>query len=119
MSKANYYEKLMNICKQLTQMAPPGTIIGQIQAAPTPATLQQVTANQAQLQQLQTAAGQPTLTISAAAPQQVPLPASVPPITNKDEVIDNSGGNSDNVTQSTVTIEVPKENGINEGKLIY
>lgn len=99
-------------------MAPPGTIIGQIQATPTaPNALQQVAAaaatNQAQLHQLQT--GQPTLTITTA-PQQVPLPATVPPIhtTIKDDIIDSNNGTNESVTQSSGNIEILKENGISD-----
>lgn len=102
-------------------MAPPGTIIGQIQATPTnPNALQQVAAaatNQAHLQQIQ--AGQPTLTITTA-PQQIPLPATVPSIHNvpKEESAENSNTSNENVTQSSGHIDLLKENGMNDsGKL--
>lgn len=104
-----HYKLVLNYFQQLTQMAPPATIIGQIQATQTaPGTLQQV-ANASQLQQLQ-AGVQPTLTISTA-PQQVPLPATIPPVT-KEEIIENAG--TDGISQSGA--DMPKENGINDGK---
>lgn len=57
-------------------MAPPGALIGSIQTS-TQATAMQVTATPSQVQHLQTGTSQ-TLTLPA--PQQVPLPPTVPPV---------------------------------------
>lgn len=90
-------------------MTQSGTIIGQIQAAP--AAIPQVTANSTQIQQIQQN-GQ-TITISTP-PQQVPLPATVPPAKEETTVAETT--TADSITQSIgTTVETPKENGI-EGK---
>ncbi|KAI4466372.1 polycomb group protein [Holotrichia oblita] len=97
---------VQQIHPQLTQMTQSGAIIGQIQAAP--AAIPQVTASPTQIQQIQQN-GQ-TITISTP-PQQVPLPATVPPV--KEETNATEATTVDSVTQSVgTTIEVPKENGI-------
>ncbi|KAI4466370.1 polycomb group protein [Holotrichia oblita] len=92
--------------QQIHPMTQSGAIIGQIQAAP--AAIPQVTASPTQIQQIQQN-GQ-TITISTP-PQQVPLPATVPPV--KEETNASEATTVDSVTQSVgTTIEVPKENGI-------
>ncbi|RZB39062.1 polyhomeotic-like protein 1, partial [Asbolus verrucosus] len=89
---------------QLTQMAPHGTIIGQIQTSSQP-TAMQVTASPSQVQQLQQGAPQ-TITIST--PQQVPLPPTVPPLKIDTQ---SETTTADSATQGTVPViaEAAKE----------
>lgn len=97
--------------EQLTQMAPHGTIIGQIQTAPTatPNGIPQVAATQ--LQQIQQGTQQ---TLALSVPQQVPLPPTIAPI--KEEVATNTGTDSTTTTTATSTQsesqdDISKENG--------
>lgn len=91
---------------QLAQMAPPGTIIGQIQATQAqPAAIPQVQAGAAQMQQIQ-AAAQQAVTIAATLPQQVSLPPTMP---MKEEVEVKDVHGADGGSHGVVAVETPKE----------
>lgn len=79
-------------------MAPPGTIIGQIQTSGQPTASMQVAPTPSQPQQIQQGTPQPqTITISS--PQQVPLPPTVPSL--KVETHNDSAG--DGVPQAALS----------------
>lgn len=93
-------------------MAPPGTIIGQIQAAAQPTAIPQVAPSPQQMQQIQQGSQQIALAVSAAAtttPQHIPLPPNV--VSVKDE----QSAPADSSAQSSANAD-SKENGI-DGKL--
>lgn len=91
-------------------MAPPGAIIGQIQAQGAPNTISQVTATQ--LQHIQAGAQQQTIAISL--PQQVTLSPSLN--TTKEEISSNNANDSSvtaSSTQSDVNDDCMKDGGMN------
>ncbi|XP_045469794.1 polyhomeotic-proximal chromatin protein-like isoform X3 [Harmonia axyridis] len=89
-------QQMQQIQQQINQMAQQGAIIGQIQTSQ-PTQMQQV-ANQTQIHQIQQQQnGQQTITMQQA-PQQVPLPSSVPMV--KTELV-NEVTSADSATQPT------------------
>lgn len=91
-------------------MAPPGTIIGQIQTTPTqPAAIPQVAASPTQLQTQLQANSPQTITLST--PQQVALPPTVP------QVKDTSSQPS--TEEGTQNSDGLKENGVDGKTCLY
>lgn len=86
-------------------MAPPGTIIGQIQATTQPSAIPQATASPTHIQQLQ-ASGPHQIAITQA--QQVPLPPSIPPVPK--EVSTESNNTDSMATNGGLHMDSSKDN---------
>lgn len=110
MSNFFRYAKLLDYLQQLTQMAPPGTIIGQIQATPSSGSIQQVQASPSQLQQQQS-----SQSITIPVNSQVPLPANVPHFKDDNQ---SDVSTVDSVTQNLNVTEDLKDN-ISESKRVF